>query len=253
MNQQSSNLYQNPHLDGSTLFHMGSRDVGILLIHGFTATTIEVRVLADHFLQKGFTVSAPLLPGHGTNPTDLNTVKYTEWINCVEHAYQKLHDHCKNVIVCGESMGAVLTLILAAKYPNIRAIYLFSPALLVKRLKFAFLMQFINPLMDKNQPEDGLVWQGYSVYPTRAAHQFYKMTHLAKKSLHKVVSPALIFQGELDLSIDSNNSDYIYHHLGSQIKEKVWLQYSGHVMLLDKEIPLIIEKIEKFNHHLQIS
>jgi carboxylesterase len=253
MNQQTQNMFQNPQLDGSTLYHPGGKEIGILLIHGFTATTIEVRCLADYFIQKDYTVFAPLLPGHGTTPMDLNTRNYSEWTKCVDDAYKKLHQRCKKVIVGGESMGAVLTLFLASKYPSIKAIYLFSPALLVKKLKFACLMRFINPLMDKNQPEDGLAWQGYTVYPTSAAYQFYKLARSLRKSLRKVSSPALIFQGKFDKSIDTNNGEYIYNNIQSRIKQKIWLEFSGHVMLLDQEINVIIDKIDEFNQLIQIS
>ena len=37
-------LFINPHMDGSSFFFPGG-PVGILLIHGFTATTVEVRAL----------------------------------------------------------------------------------------------------------------------------------------------------------------------------------------------------------------
>jgi len=253
MNNQSINYFQNPQLDGGHFFHQGNQKIGVLLIHGFTATTVEVRILADHFIQKDYSVSAPLLPGHGTTPEDLNSRKLSEWTECVEIAYNQLRQRCDYVIVGGESMGAVLTLFLASKHPTIKAIYLFSPALLVKRLKFARFMQLTTPLMDKNQPEDDLAWQGYTVYPTRAAHQFYQLTRVVKISLTRVISPAIIFQGKFDHSIDLNNIDFIHKNIGSTIKEKVWLKNSGHVMLLDRETGLIINKIENFNQQIQIS
>ena len=64
---------KNPQLDGNPFFYKGNK-VGFLLIHGFTATTTEVRLLADKLHKDGYTVSAPLLPGHMTTPEDMNTV-----------------------------------------------------------------------------------------------------------------------------------------------------------------------------------
>jgi Esterase/lipase len=62
-------VFQNPQLKGKSIYWPGNA-TGVLLIHGFTATTAEVRLLADAFKKQGLTVSAPLLPGHGTSPQD---------------------------------------------------------------------------------------------------------------------------------------------------------------------------------------
>ena len=53
----------NPDLAGET-FYWESGKVGVLLVHGFTATTTEVRLLAQCLHAEGYTISAPLLPGH---------------------------------------------------------------------------------------------------------------------------------------------------------------------------------------------
>ena len=39
---------RNPHLNGDTFFLLGTHDVGVLLIHGFTATTVEVSYVAKY-------------------------------------------------------------------------------------------------------------------------------------------------------------------------------------------------------------
>ncbi len=52
----------------------GSRGgVGVILIHGLTASATEVRPIADHLERAavGITLSCPLLPGHGTTFEDL--------------------------------------------------------------------------------------------------------------------------------------------------------------------------------------
>jgi hypothetical protein len=63
----ANSALQNPHLEGDS-FTWESGPLGILLLHGFTATTAEVRPLAKLLHQDGYTVSGPLLPGFGTTP-----------------------------------------------------------------------------------------------------------------------------------------------------------------------------------------
>ena len=56
---------QNAHLPGDDFYWAGN-ETGVLLIHGFTAITAEVRPMAQLLHREGYTVAAPLLPGHGS-------------------------------------------------------------------------------------------------------------------------------------------------------------------------------------------
>ena len=58
-------MTRQPHLDPSPFLLEGGR-VGVLLIHGFTGSPPEMRLIGEYLHQRGFTVAAPLLPGHGT-------------------------------------------------------------------------------------------------------------------------------------------------------------------------------------------
>ena len=63
-------------------FVLGGGPVGCLLIHGFASSPPEMRPLGDFLHQRGITVSAPLLPGHGTVPEDLNRTLWQDWAAC---------------------------------------------------------------------------------------------------------------------------------------------------------------------------
>jgi len=95
---------KNPQLDGET-FLLEGNNTGVLLFHGFTATTTEVRLIGECLNKAGFTVSAPLLPGHGTHPQDLNRVSWRDWIACGEKYLFELKKHCKKIIIGGGVMN----------------------------------------------------------------------------------------------------------------------------------------------------
>jgi len=244
-------IFEHPELDGKSFFLKGNH-IGALLIHGFTATTIEVRFLADYLHKKGFTVSAPLLPGHGTTPVDLNKKKYSDWIDCVEESYRTLKKSCSTVIVGGESMGAVLTLLLAEKYSEIKAILLYSPAIKIASLKYSKLLKYIKPIIQKGNYNDLMPWQGYSVYPLFAANEFLLLQKLVVQKLFQVKQPVLIFDGAYDKTIDKGSSDVILSSIGSLIKSKQIMPDSGHVILLDKEFCETAEYSWKFIQMLKI-
>ena len=113
----SSPAIHNAHLDGSPFFLEGG-PVGVLLVHGFTATPVEVRSLADRLHAQGHTVAGPLLPGHGTKPEDLNRVRWQDWIDAAEEVYGRLAARSDRVFVGGTSMGAVIALYLASLHPE---------------------------------------------------------------------------------------------------------------------------------------
>ena len=238
-------IFEHPELDGSSFFLMGNQ-IGVLLIHGFTATTVEVRSLANYLNQRGFSVSAPLLPGHDTTPQDLNEKKFTDWLKCVEEAYKSLRKKCRGIIVGGESMGAVLSLYLAEKYPEIKSVLLYSPAIRVPNLKYSKLISIFKPIIRKSNYDDVMPWQGYSVYPLFAAIEFLRLQKLVVKKLSQVIQPILIFHGDYDRTIDRESSNLIFSSINSTIKTKIVMPNSGHVMLLDKEFFEIAERSWEF-------
>lgn len=249
-------LIQNPHVDGKSFYYPNrgrQSKAGVLLIHGFTATTTEVSLLADKLHREGLCVSAPLLPGHGTTPHDLNLVKYNDWLNKVDKSYLELSQSCSTVIVGGESMGAVLGLALGLKYPQIAALLLYSPAISVSSLRVAKYLKWFKPVIQKkNYDPSDKVWQGYPVYPLFAAHEFEKLQNYVRPRLQRISQPALILHGKYDKTIDSDSSDLIHNSISSQVKEIHLMEASGHVMLLDQDLDLIASITLTFMRRLDI-
>lgn len=244
-------IFEHPELDGKSFFLNGNQ-IGVLLIHGFTATTVEVRWLADYLSSKGLTVNAPLLPGHGTTPEDLNKRNYAEWIECVENLYNKLKKTCQRVIVGGESMGAVLTLYLAENHPEIKALLLYSPAIKIASLKYSKILRHLFPIIRKKDYDEIMPWQGYSVYPLFAASELLRLQKFVINNLHKVQQPLVVFQGAFDTTIDPDSSDLIISSVGSSTRKKYIMSNSGHVILLDKEFQKTAALTWEFLNDLKI-
>ena len=232
------NYFQNPQLDGSS-FSLEGDKAGVLLIHGFTATTIEVRALAEFLNQHGYAISAPLLPGHGTKPEDLLKVKWNDWFEAVDTVFQRLSQQYEHVIVAGESLGGLLALSLARKYPKIDGIILFAPSIMVKGIWRSTLLAPFVKIRPKgyggSDPEGHLPWQGYTAITVPAANQLRRFQRVITRSLKHIYNPVLVFQGELDHTVDPQGSQKIYDRIGSSDKELIWLKNSGHCVILDIE------------------
>jgi carboxylesterase len=91
---------RNPHLEGDSVFWQAGK-TGVLLIHGYTATTVEVRLLGNHLREHGYTIHAPLLPGHGTTPQEMNRCKWQDWTNAVEQASSDSKRHANASLSAG--------------------------------------------------------------------------------------------------------------------------------------------------------
>jgi len=229
---------RNPQLEGSA-FYWEAGPTGVLLCHGFTATTAEVRLLAQALLARGYTVAGPLLPGHGTSPQDCNRYTWEDWYSSLDQAYQQLAARCQTVVVGGESTGALLALRLIAGHPEVTAILCYAPAL---RLKLGrgkiFLLSLLVPFLTsipKAPSTDNNPWQGYSVQPLKGARQLLRLQKVVLPLLPQVRQPILIMQGRLDPAVHPDSPQVIFDNIGSATKELHWLEHSTHCVILDKE------------------
>jgi carboxylesterase len=237
-------IYQHPELDGESFTIQGTKYPGtaLLFIHGFTATTVEVKVIANFFHKKGFTVSGPLLPGHGLSPKDLNRKNWKDWVKAVDDSYIKLKKTYNTVYVFGESMGALLALWLAVNHNEIRKIFLFSPALVINGLWSSKILWPFKESIIKKNIDDSMAWQGYNVVPLRAAASLYDFQQIIKRMLPTIKTDTSIFQGKQDSTINLMSPQMVYEGLNSRRKTITWLEESRHCILLDKQIDLVQEQ-----------
>lgn len=241
-----------PHLDGSSFLLPGNKS-GFVLVHGFTATTTEVRPMAERLHQQGYTVSAPLLPGHDSHPDDLNAVKWQDWYQEVCYAAHVLRETCDQVWLGGESMGALLCLQVAAEFPEVAGLMLFSPALVVRNIRWAYLLQFFKKYLDKSHKKDDTDWKGYNVYPLRGAIQLLKLQKEVARSMPKVTQPTLIVISKADKTVSLETGEKIFGSISSQQKELIVMENSPHVMLLGHEREQIFAYAERFFNQNSVS
>ena len=239
-------------LDIEPYFFRGG-DTGVLLLHGFTATPTEMQLISHYFFNNGLTVSAPLLPGHGTTPADCNRYRWQHWANYATIALAELQDQCTRVFVGGLSMGALLSLYLAAKVAGIQGILSYAPAIKVsdRRQFLAPVIKIFKRTVNKssartpNREIDAIRW-AYDVYPTRAAHELLKLQVEVKHLLPDISAPLLIVYSTADERIKTDGIDLLMKKVGSSEKEVVKLKQSGHIITLDKEWEIVAQKSLQF-------
>lgn len=238
-------VLQHPDLDG-TSFYWPAGKVGVLLLHGLTATTVEVRTLGKMLHEQGYTVAGPLLPGHGTTPDELSRTSWKQWLDTASDAYQGLCLRCDTIFVGGESMGGLLTLLLASMHPEIAGIMLYAPALVVRGARWARFLAPFWQFQRKKHVDESMPWQGYYVNPIRTAAELYQLQRQVLARLPAIKTPALILQGKLDQTIDPQSAQVVYDMIGSPHKALHWLERSGHVLILDQELDIVAQRTLDF-------
>jgi carboxylesterase len=238
-------IYQHAELDGNSFLWEGN-ETGVVLVHGFTATSVEVRQFANKLQQEGYSVAGPLLPGHGARPEDLNQKKWQYWVEATETMLLEIQKKCSNVFIGGESMGGLIAAYLAAKHPELAGLMLYAPAIKVKGLGLATLLAPFKEYVFKKNTDDSMPWQGYNVTPLKAATQLLKLQKVVRPKLSQVIIPAIVFQGKKDQTINPQSGQIVYNLLGSTQKEFVELDQSGHCILLDVQKELAFEQSISF-------
>ena len=252
LDYMSNSELVNEHLEGDSFYWDGG-PVGVLLLHGLTATVAEVRPLAKLLQAQGYTVTGPLLPGHGTQPEDLNKVSWRDWVETAESSYHHLATVCDHVFIGGESTGAVIALYVAAKYPEIAGVLAYAPSIKLAVSTADLLRLYASaPFLEsipKEDPDSHPLWQGYRVNPLWGVVELVRLGGETRQRLDQIEQPMFIVQGRHDTIIAPDSGEIILTGIGSEVKEQLWLEASGHVVILDDEretvAALTIQFIEK--------
>lgn len=220
---------------GFDSFLLPGGEDGIVLLHGFTASPVEVRQLADFLNAHEYTVSGPLLPGHGTHPDDLNRVKFEDWVRFSEAAVEALKTNCRRVFIGGESMGGLVAMRVAELHPELAGVLLYSPGLKANNIWATPLFKHFIKYLKKPEAGNGFVWSGYNVYPLGGADEMRKLQKVVANNLEKITQPVLLMMSKADTMVPQTVTETIKHSVSSDIVDVHIFEESDHCILLDKD------------------
>ena len=203
---------------------------------------------------RGMTLSAPLLPGHGTRWEDMNEASWHDHLCLVEHAYARLASEHEHVFVGGLSMGALLALALGHAHPKIAGLLVYSPALRAanKLLPLTILMRRFIPSVAKRGASDlfdpsaeDRLWH-YDRDPVGGASQLWLLQRHVHAILPAVRPPALVVYSSGDRAIHPDSAPEVIRHIGSDDLAVLHLHGSGHNLLVDAERKVIFHRTDQF-------
>jgi carboxylesterase len=222
------------------LTHDGTRDAGVLVLHGFTGNPSSMRRQATAFADLGYHVEQPRLAGHGTTVEEMLTTKWSDWAADAEAAYQRLAARTSKIVVAGLSMGGSLTLLVGLDHPEVLGLVLVNPATQPQADDvIAMITEMVeegNAVMpgigsDIADPDiEEIAYEGTPLRPLLSL----VTDGLAPMSerFGELMMPILLYTSRQDHVVEPANSEHLVANAGGDV-EHVWLERSYHVATQD--------------------
>ena len=278
-------LMQDANSKKYTLFFQG-QEKAVLLIHGITGTPSEMRYLGKALNKAGFTVFCNTLPRHCSTLAELKKVTWQELADSCIKDFLGLKEKYKEVFVAGLSMGAVMAVHLAWKFPgDVRGIGALAPTFFYDGwalhkgkfitdilwhipffrnridiredwpygLKDEELRESIERFYKNANPKafsNKILLFGSPFFPLACLYQHHLFAQIVKKELPEVKTPVIIIQAKEDDMTSLKNANYLYEHIASADKSLVVLEDSYHMITIDREKDKVAGELAAFFNKL---
>jgi carboxylesterase len=212
------------------------RDAAVLLLHGLTGTPIDMHYMKDALVADGYTVSAPLLPGRGTRPSDMFGLSWEDWMSPALAAYDELARDHDEVIVGGLSAGATMTLDIALRRkPSAvllcaTALGMGNPLAYLAPYVWRVIKQVPSPASDLVDLNAGA--KCYDPAPVRAVAELIHGIGLVRRRLGEIRCPALVAHAVNDRLVPVHYARDLAARLGGPVTT-LYLEGTGHAITVD--------------------
>ena len=225
--------------------------IGVLLVHGFTASPTELRPLGEHLHRAGYSISGLRLAGHGTSIDDMSRSNARDWYSSVVAGYDELIARCNRVVAVGLSMGGVLCCQLALDRPLL-GLSLLAPSFAVNSRLF-FLAPYLGLLIrrwSKSQKSIAYYRQhglfSYPSMPGPALAQLHRLIRRVRPLLPRIETPCKIFMGMRDTTVVPQSGFALLRELGSRHKSLALLPESNHILTVEPDAARLFAATEHF-------
>lgn len=230
-------------------FEAGKR--AVLLLHGFTGNTADVRMLGRFLETKGYTCHAPLYKGHGVPPEELVETGPEEWWQDVMDGYELLKSKGhQEIAVAGLSLGGVFSLKLGYTVP-IKGIVPMCAPMYIKseEVMYKGILDYAREYKQREGKTAEQVNQEMNEYektPMKTLKALQGLITEVRNNIDMIYSPTFVVQARHDYMINSDSANIIYQEVESTFKDLKWYEDSHHVITLDKERDQLHEDIYQF-------
>jgi carboxylesterase len=222
----------------------GTNGRALLLLHGFGDTPQTLRYLGDRLHAEGFTVRAPLLPGHGRGLRDFAAASAKDYARAAGEELDRLRVSSTWVGLIGLSMGGALAAQLAGRSRDVRALALLAPYLtpptpvtLVARMApiWSIAVPYMQGRGGDASVHDPVAREAsfaYGVFPPRALRALCATAAAGRRALPMIAAPTLVVNSREDNRIPFALAEAATASLAGPT-ERHWVAGCGHVITVD--------------------
>ena len=216
----------------------------VLMLHGFGDTPQTLEYLARAVHAHGWTVRAPLLPGHGRTLDDFAASRAEDWIDCARAELASLRSRYDTVSIVGLSMGGSLATILAAELPDLAPLVLLAPYLsmptrLRRAARFHHVLGVPLPYLrggggrSIRDPAEVARNLAYGFTTPRLVFELARVVEQARKAAPRVSAPTLVVQSRQDHRIPPDAAERAFALFTASERELLWTEGNGHIISVD--------------------
>jgi carboxylesterase len=195
-----------------------------------------MQYLRNALVADGYTVSAPLLPGRGTRPSDMFSLCWEDWMSAALDAYDDLARDHDEVIVGGLSAGGTMTLDIALRRkPSAlllcgTALGMGNPLAYLAPYVYRVIKQWPSPASDLVDLNAGA--KCYDPAPVRAVAELIHGIGLVRGRLGEIRCPALVAHAVADRLVPVQYARDLATRLGGPVTT-LFLEGTGHAITVD--------------------
>lgn len=223
----------------------------VLLLHGFTGSTIDVKMLGKYLQQRGYTCHAPLYKGHGLEPNELIQTGPEDWWQDVIDGYDFLKaEGFKEIAVAGVSLGGVFSLKVGIEL-SVKGIVSMCAPIQEKSMDDLYnrVRNYAKGYKKFEGKEEEQIIAELKKFEQTPMHSIKNLQQIimdTRQKLDLITSPILVLQGCLDDSLYKESAQIIYNTVNTEDKQLKWYEQSGHIITLDKERENVYEDVYTF-------
>ncbi|AVL76478.1 MULTISPECIES: alpha/beta hydrolase [Staphylococcus] len=235
-------------------FEEGNR--AVLLLHGFTGNSSDVRQLGRFLQKKGYTSYAPQYDGHAAPPEEILQSSPFAWYKDAIDGYEFLVDKgYDEIVVAGLSLGGCYALKISLDRDVKGIITMCSPMhIKTEGAMFDGVLTYARNFKKYEGKDEATIEKEMDAFhPTDTLKDLQGQIQSIRNQVDEVMDPLFVIQGEQDQMINTDSANIIYNDSESDDKEIKWYANSGHVITIDKEKEKVFEDIYQFLESLDWS
>ncbi|MBM7096939.1 MULTISPECIES: alpha/beta hydrolase [Alteribacter] len=230
-------------------FEGGKR--AVLLLHGFTGNSADVRMLGRYLQKRGYTSHAPQYKGHGVPPEELVHTGPEDWWKDVQEGYNHLKEmgH-EEIAVAGLSLGGVFSLKLGYTLPVKGIVPMCAPMYIKsEETMYQGVLEYARKYKRYEKKSNEQIEEEMKAFektPMNTLKALQELNQEVRDNVDMIYSPVFVVQARHDNMIDTDSANIIYNEVESEVKDLKWYEESGHIITLDKEKDQLHEDVYQF-------